>query len=47
MGNFNRFHHPINTLWVYSKNEQVFTQNGKKDWSVVPFRWVSIPYINR
>ncbi len=46
MRNFHQYHTPINTLRVYTKNEQVFAKNNERDWSAVQFKWVSIPFFN-
>ncbi|MBO0353094.1 hypothetical protein J0656_03625 [Muricauda ruestringensis] len=42
----NRLHHPIKTLRVYTKNEQVFAQYGNRAWAVIPFQWVPVPLFN-
>lgn len=46
MGNFSQFHNPIKTVRVYSKDEQVFTENEEKGWSIVSFQWISVPFFN-
>jgi hypothetical protein len=42
----NRLHHPIKTLRVYTKNEQVFALSENSGWAVIPFQWVPIPFFN-
>ena len=33
---------PINTLQVFTENEQVFIKNGAEDWFPVSFHWTNV-----
>ncbi len=34
----------IETLRVFSENNQVFKKEGTEDWHVIPFQWTSVNF---
>ena len=33
---------PIKAIRVFSKNDQVFKQEGTGDWRITPFKWTTV-----